>query len=450
MLIHHASIAYDTTMYKHVKRLPPGHFMIVDKDGFTQIERYWKPENIKINERISEGEAQKKFLDLFQLSIEDRIENISTTSFELSGGLDSSSVVSMASQMYPDQQLHINSMNFGTLPRCDESEYLDSMNHKFDLKTMRVSVDKLDYKDQYSLEYNYTLDPYWPILITHTMQYPVAELLKSTGIKSVLTGQGGDHILAGNPYSLHDYLKNFHWLQIYRELKAAKRPMRMLKRYMLLPSLNKKFKQFIKSTLKILRFKKLNNSEEDNISKKSYHEISDQFPKETLSFWHDLNALVNAHQSLISDVSAYHVVGKHYDIEFRHPFYDRRLMEFMLSLPAKFKYREGVTKVLLRKAMKGILPEKIRNRSDKAEFSAVLRQQIDAIDLDKLLNDSLLASLGLIEQQEIDQLKEQYISGKMKTILYFWRIINLEYWYRYNFAPETLEDRKKVQNDDRV
>jgi asparagine synthase (glutamine-hydrolysing) len=141
------------------------------------------------------------------------------------------------------------------------------------------------------------------------------------------------------------------------------------------------------------------------------------------------------------DSSYYSVAEEHFGIEFKHPFFDRQLIEFMLSLPPKFKYSEGISKRLLRTAMKGILPEKIRQRTDKAEFSEVLRQQIDAIDLDELFHNANLARLGLVDQKKLDTYKENYRSGKMKKVVYFWQLINLEYWYRFNFVNDHNMDR---------
>ena len=57
-----------------------------------------------------------------------------------------------------------------------------------------------------------------------------------------------------------------------------------------------------------------------------------------------------------------------FSLEARVPFLDYRLVEFMFSLPTEEKIKNGVTKVILRDAMKGVLPEQIRNRTDKMGF----------------------------------------------------------------------------------
>lgn len=76
--------------------------------------------------------------------------------------------------------------------------------------------------------------------------------------------------------------------------------------------------------------------------------------------------------------------------------------------------------------MDGILPDKIRDRKDKAEFSEVITQQIDAIDLDSLLNDPYIVKLGLIEQSLIDKHRKEYEEKTGRYIIFLWTIINVE------------------------
>jgi hypothetical protein len=82
--------------------------------------------------------------------------------------------------------------------------------------------------------------------------------------------------------------------------------------------------------------------------------------------------------------------------------------------------------------MEGILPEKIRLRKDKAEFSEVISQQIAAIDLDALLKDPHIVRLGLLEQREVEQCLKEYENGNRLYVNRLWAMINVEYWYRHN------------------
>jgi len=434
-IIFHSTISYSETMYKNIKRVPPGHYMYVSNNGKCKIERYWKPEEIKINYMITEKEAKEQLLTLLDKAIFDRIDDISTTGFELSGGLDSSSIVSWVKHQKPQETLTAFSMNFKSMENCDESEYINAMQEKYDINLQNLATDKMDYKHKYSLENNYKLNPHWPIFITYTMGFSVVGKAKELGIKTILTGQGGDNVLAGNLYVLHEYFKHIKWVQLYKELKALPHPKNMIKRYIILPALGEKNIRRLRAV--VYKIKK-----NDNRPDIMFQEFSDFYTGNSYVFKFDLSQVLHSTLSVLMESGYYHVAEKHFGIEFKHPFFDRRLIEFMLTLPPKFKYSEGLSKRLLRIAMKGILPEKIRQRDDKAEFSEVLRQQIDTIDLDDLLDNSNLSALGLIDQKKLDKYKEHYLNGKMKNVVYFWQLINLEYWYRYNFLDDhNLEKR---------
>jgi asparagine synthase (glutamine-hydrolysing) len=425
-IINNSTIPYDKTMYKHIYRVPPGHYLKVLNDGEYTITRYWKPEEIKIDYTLTKDEAEKKFLTLFDQAIFDRIDNLDSTGFELSGGLDSSSIVSWVKYKNPHKKVTAFSMNFKSMKYCDESKYVDAMQKKYDIDLQIIPTDKMDYKNEYSLENNYKLNPYWPIFITYTMGFSIIEKAKITGKKTILTGQGGDNILAGNLFVLHHFFKRMNWWKVYKEIRALPYPKNIIKRYLLFPLIGEKNLNIIKKYLFPFRV-----NEKVDIS--SVEELSDLYKGNSSMFKMDIVNILHSSLSVLMESSYYNVIEKKFGIRFRHPFFDRKLIEFSLSLPPHFKYSEGVGKRLLRISMKDILPDEIRERKDKAQFTEVLRQQINAIDLNKLLQNTYLAKLGLIEQEKIDLYKEDYLSGKMKKVIYFWQLINLEYWYRYNF-----------------
>ncbi len=438
-IIDHRSIAHDATMYKNIKRLPAGHYMFVDKNAQCNIVRYWKPENIKIDKSIGKEEAKEKFSELFDKAIFDRIDDIKTTGFELSGGLDSSSIVSWVKHKKPQEKITALAMKFSSMKRCNEDKYLDAMTNKYDINLQNIATDKMDYKNEYSLENNYKLNPTWPIFITYTMGFSIIEKARELGVKTILTGQGGDHVLTGNLYVLQEYLRNFQWFQLYKELKVLPNSKTLMKRYFIVALVGEKNTSKLRVLYRRLKGKKeLENK--SNVKKPTFEEFFELYEGNSPSFKEDITQVLHSNISALMESSYYRVAESKYGIEFKHPYFDRRLIEFMLSLPPKFKYSEGLTKRVLRDAMKGILPEKIRLRKSKAEFSEVLRQQIDAIDLETLLSNSYLASLGLVEQKVIDRYKEDYLNGKLNRVVYFWILINLEYWYRYNFISNNKCD----------
>ncbi|HEO99073.1 MAG: hypothetical protein JW682_05135 [Campylobacterales bacterium] len=428
-LLHQNGVAYEATMYEGVYRLPPGHWMSVEKVE-KQLYRYWRPETIKVNYQITKAEAATRFLELFDEAIRCRIDEVETTAFELSGGLDSSSVVSWLRHNNPEQPLNVYTMRFGELS-CDEGQYIDAVASEYDFVPKSLRIDQTDYSSQYDMTFNYMVNPHWPILVTYTMVFPVVEQMKREGISTIITGQGGDHVLTGNPYVLTELLKRFKLLELMGNLYLMPNRRNKIKNYLVLPFLGEKTKKVLKWAL----------GRRSQISQHNVHKFkrSDEATSGlSLAFVYDLNTVTGPLHALMMDAAAFHAVEKAFGVEYRHPFFDVRLVEFMLSLPPEFKVGRGRIKHLLRLAMKGILPEKIRTRSGKAEFSDVLLQQINAIDLSPLFDDPEIVRMGWIGREEIELLYGKYHNRLLSAaeILKFWRYINVEYWYRHTFVSE--------------
>ncbi len=428
------TLNYQETMYEGIYRLPPGHFMTI-KDGQEGMERYWHPEKIEIDYTITEEEAAKKLKALLSKAVDKRIDTLEETAFEVSGGVDSSSVVSLLAQSASASTIDSYSMDFPSMP-CDESVYIDALLKKYPLHHQKIASGTLDYRKVYSLKYLYSMSPNWPITLTFAMLLPMFEQMKHEGKKVVISGQGGDHLFTGTPYVLYDLFRRFRFLTLYEELKDYKKPWGVFKGYVVRPLLGEKATRLVKRLLG----KKNADLPSKNVDEK-VDEIVDM--TKTVGIKNPahkdaLDMVTSAAHSTIMDGNFFHCAEKTFGIEYRHPFFDKELVEFALSLPPEMKYKKRTIKWILRRAMDGILPDKIRDRKDKAEFSELLLQQIDALDLDDLLNDSYIVKLGLVEQSLVDTYRKEYEDKTFKYITYLWIIINVEYWYRYNFEEASL------------
>ena len=101
-LLDQKAVDYEETMYIGMKRVPPGHYIKIFQNKAT-LSRYWFPEKIKTDYTISLKDAALKFNRLLEKAILSRIEEDSKTAYELSGGVDSSSIVSMVKTLYPEK-----------------------------------------------------------------------------------------------------------------------------------------------------------------------------------------------------------------------------------------------------------------------------------------------------------------------------------------------------------
>jgi hypothetical protein len=122
-----------------------------------------------------------------------------------------------------------------------------------------------------------------------------------------------------------------------------------------------------------------------------------------------------------------------HSVESRTPFLDYRLVEFLFSIPREQKMRKGVTKYVLREAMKGIVPETVRHRRDKMGFYPYLDNWLRA-ELKPLVKEVLtsrtLKERPYLNPKQILQNLELYLEGNTDIGKDVWRWINLELWMR--------------------
>jgi asparagine synthase (glutamine-hydrolysing) len=130
------------------------------------------------------------------------------------------------------------------------------------------------------------------------------------------------------------------------------------------------------------------------------------------------------------------------------PFFDHRLIEFMFRVPGHLKIRDGVTKILLREAMRGILPEETRTRIKKTGWNAPAHVWFSGGGRDALLD--LIASQafkerGIYDVAEVRRLAEDHeqivSSGAPRDnhMMFFWQLVNLETWCRVASRPQVSQ-----------
>jgi asparagine synthase (glutamine-hydrolysing) len=121
--------------------------------------------------------------------------------------------------------------------------------------------------------------------------------------------------------------------------------------------------------------------------------------------------------------------------EVRLPFLDRRVAEFALSLPAEFLYRGGVTKAILREAVKGLVPAEVLARRDKIGFeppeATWFAEPRFITKVSEVLLDRKALARGIYNRQDIE---EDLRAGAWRDPRGIWRALNLELWLQAQSA----------------
>jgi len=139
-----------------------------------------------------------------------------------------------------------------------------------------------------------------------------------------------------------------------------------------------------------------------------------------------------------------------FSLEKRHPFLDRRVVEFGLALPEEQRWQEDQTKFVLRRAMEGFLPETILRRVTKADFSHVFVETLETAGGERLFNSLTIESMRWVDGTAIRdmyrRMLQDYRSANDTYISYVWKlwmVFGIELWFSVVFGGKqkaTLPD----------
>lgn len=436
----------DDTFFHGIKQLRPAHYMLISEDGL-QIKRWWDIEDNELT-GLTDDEYAKRFYELFEDSIKLRLRSDVPIGTCLSGGLDSSSIVCVTNKLMfqGDYPLEIVGDRQRTFSSCFENKKYDE----------RVFIEEVIKKTNASSYYTFpegeklfdiAHDVIWhqdePFGSTSIFaQWHVMKLAKENGIKVLLDGQGADELLAGyhgyfGTYYI-DLTKRLHILKLFTELYFYRRLHSQFPPVIFAVIVRAILPDFLVEIIKKIPAV-LNASKQVAIGNSWIEKGFEKQYKQEYKFTDKFNSrLKNQLYSLFTCSSLQALL--HYEdrnsmafsIEARVPFLDYRLVEYIFSLPSGQKLRSGMTKVVLRNAMKGILPEMVRKRVDKMGFvtpediwfRTILKNRITEVIGSKEFRD-----LGYFNVSEVKKEFESHCRGERNISFTIWRWVNLFLWW---------------------
>ena len=133
-----------------------------------------------------------------------------------------------------------------------------------------------------------------------------------------------------------------------------------------------------------------------------------------------------------------------FGLEQRHPLRDRRIIEFGLAIPEEQRWRREQTKFILRQTMRGLLPESVRMRLTKADFSHIFPTTLQFLGGERLFSSLSIASAGWIKEQITQKMYHQmmmlYIqrgNEYTENTWPLWNVWGIELWFKTIFATNT-------------
>lgn len=352
----------EKTIFDGIMQLLPGHNLIY-RDYNANIFKYW---DLKIN--ISNNSRDyhiEKFKELFYNSLKFRLRSDVEVGSCLSGGIDSSSIVSFASVSFKKQFHTFSAVWTGT--QHDESKFMKLVNEQYNSKSNYIIAET---ENIIKLIDDITWHQEIPIAGSSLIaQWYIMKKARAQKVPVLLDGQGADEILSGYPVYLNAYVNeliyNFKIHSLFDFLKNSE--------YTGLG-----FKKIVKKQIKKLFFQgsitsllPINNAEYSkyNSSIKYHSPIDSNF----------LPSFLKEHIQKTNLPSLLHYEDRNsmaHSIEARVPYLDYRLIEFAVNIPSEHKIGNGFTKTILRDAMKDYVPKEILLRRDKIGFSTPIEEKL--------------------------------------------------------------------------
>jgi asparagine synthase (glutamine-hydrolysing) len=435
----------EETLYTGVTRLPPAHSLTCN-GGEIQKRQNWDVNPSKEIRYRRDEEYAEHFLALFRDAVKSRLRSSGPVGAWLSGGLDSSSIVCMAQKLYQEEAIENKGFEtfshvFDELP-CDERPYIEAAVRKWNLTANTFVHERNASSADIHKVHSYPDVLYNPTLF---MAESALNSAGQKGIKVILNGIGGDDLLASGFYHLADLLRRLHLRDLVAQVKAdaatyEKRPLDLLLKSALGPLIPQPVKMVLRDILKPFRGNGIPPLLKRDFVKK--FRLKDQLKRgapprrfPTLSQEQIVNCLCSGWSSNVG-LPIMDLFAARFSLEERYPFFDRRLVEYLLAIPEDQRWSCDQPKTVLRNAMQDILPEAIRQRKTKADFCPVYDMELKGRQREKVgevFHTLALADLGIVDDQSIRKMFEAYCQGASEHWAPLSVIIGLELWYRKEF-----------------
>jgi asparagine synthase (glutamine-hydrolysing) len=447
------------TFYLDIFRLPPAHSLTVSNQQI-ELKSYWSLDPNKELLLNSDREYAEQFREIFTEAVRCRLRSHAQAGTMLSGGLDSSSITCTARQIMNEENITENlpafSAIFDDVKECDESFYINAVldqgkyqsNYIYgDQRSPLAEIDKvLWHQDEPLYAFN---------LFLNTGLYDLAQ---KQGIRVILDGFDGDSTISHGVGYLKDLARQGKWLRLFTELKGYARNFdlpfwKMQQAYILNYGINPVIERskVLKLGRKlwrgiIRRIKKKSGKPEaswktifnSDFIKQIGLEQRRKIQRKSL-IESQIHQRAEHHYSLVRGVMPYtlEVLDKAaaaYNIELRFPFWDKRLIEFCLSLPPEQKIYQGWTRMIMRRGLKGILPPEIEWRGGKSNLGPNFTYGLfnfEQQQIEKLLCQDSESIANYTDLEVLKETYERFIAGKAREDdeMNIWKALNLGLWF---------------------
>lgn len=365
------------TLISSVHKLPAAHVLVGTADRI-EVRPYWTPEDVPARENQDDSDYVDELRSLVEAAVECRLGNDPTVGAHLSGGLDSSSMATLAARLARTDGRRAIGISwappFSLLPQLeiDERPLAESVARNADIELRFTALDADDVVDVETRDLALR-----PSTTLHHELTASRGLVPTMGVRTVLTGWGGDEMVVNNGKGYFaDLARRGRWRRLHRELRArsgihGSSYASQIRGRVVLPLVpdvvvdrTRLTKRFDALTLQP-QLKPDFRAALDRTTALSVEPLRERPGVRR----YQIRKLRYGHLQYRMESWAAH--GLDIGVRYEYPLLDRRLIEFALSIPDHLYFRDGWKRWLYRTAMAGILPDEVRWYPDKQDNAMI-------------------------------------------------------------------------------
>jgi asparagine synthase (glutamine-hydrolysing) len=417
------------TLFSGIKKLLPGHYLTVGAAG-SSLFRYWALEDVKPL-KPTLGEATAEVARLLENSVKSQLVGDVPVGVFLSGGIDSSAITAFATKHYANK-LQTFSVGFDFDRGVNELPAARFVADYYGTEHHEIKVSGSGMEDVIIRLVNAHDEPFADA--ANIPLYLLCEQIRGN-VKVVLQGDGGDELFAG--YRRYNILAHSTFWRLAsrlllslgvghqrgaRFLNAVSQSDPAMRMALLLtvdslqdpPTriMSEQWRRHLAEHDPFLRYKELDQrfSCLDPVQKMLYTDMSVVLPD---TFFEKVDKSTMAQ-----------------GIEVRVPFLDANLASYAIGLPSDLKVRGFQKKWILRRALRGVVPDRIldgKKTGFGVPYEYWLRGPLSQF-MKSVLLDPRISSLGMFDKIEIERAISQHISGERNNGFLLWKALNLALW----------------------
>ena len=422
------------------------------------------------------------FREIFTEAVRCRLRSAFSIGSHLSGGLDSSSIVCVARQLLSDAEkplLHTFSNIFDDVPECDERSFINTVLDQGGLIPHYVHADQFgplsDLEQIWQYEEEVCLGP------SHAYPWHLSRAAHQAGVRIIFDGFDGDTTVCHGVERLTELASQGEWSTFWQEAiglaqKFDTSPYALLKVYGL-PQQLRLLQQghwisFVRNVYNIRRhcnvgvrllglkygiqpfihslWERMRQPDDRQTTPDPL--INPQFASRialderirTLSPPHDLQTAREAHWRgltqgviplVLEQLDRYAAA---FSLDVRHPFMDKRLIEFCLALPADQKLSQGWSRMIIRRALADVLPQAVQWRGGKTKMTPNFQYGLLTLNraaVDQVMLHGLEQIEAYVDTKFLKEIYQRLITGdrvREEDCMILWRAIALALWLQHH------------------